>query len=138
MALNILHENIHPRRPNFTDIRTMAIWDPQVVHGYQAAIPTVWRRLNSAGSTVASQAWATVNGATLENGVRIKNTTNTNLWVTCDSAGTSNDMPIRGVAAGTAGFPLAEREELFLEVRQLGHVWITCDAAGATASIVAS
>ena len=139
----IQNENKAPRRPNFTDIRTMAIWDPQYI-GQQATSESAggdWRRLSPTGATYAPQAWATENGATLENGVRIKNMTTTNLWVTTDSAGTSNDMPIQYVFAtgATVGFQLQEREELFLEVRQLGHVWITADSAtGATASVIAS
>tara|TARA_Y100000310_G_scaffold345096_1_gene461761 strand:- start:1204 stop:1620 length:417 start_codon:yes stop_codon:yes gene_type:complete len=138
MALNTKAQVPQPRRPNFTDIRSMVIWDPKVI-GYQSVVPAEWRRLNSSGATSSPQAWAIANGATLENGVRIKNVTNTNVWVTTDSAGTSADMPIRVPAGATTGFVLAEREEVFLEVRQLGHVWVTTDlAAGATISIIAS
>tara|TARA_Y100000593_G_C4256204_1_gene309782 strand:- start:448 stop:861 length:414 start_codon:yes stop_codon:yes gene_type:complete len=127
-----------PHHPNFTDIRTMQIFDPVLI-GPQGAVSTEWRRLNSSGTTFAPQAWASANGATLENGVRIKNQTNTNLWVTTDSAGTSNDMPIRTNAGGTVGFQLQEREEVFVEVRQMGHIWIITDSStGATASVIAS
>jgi len=127
-----------PHHPNFTDIRTMQIFDPVVV-GYQSIVPAEWRRLNSSGATSSPQAWAIANGATLENGVRIKNVTATDVWVTTDSAGTSNDMPIRVPLGPTGGFNLQQREEVFVEVRQLGHVWVTADlAAGATISIIAS
>ena len=49
-----------PHRPNFTDIRTMQIFDPVVID-CKVDINTTWVQLYSAG-------------ATLENGVRIKNT----------------------------------------------------------------
>jgi len=98
-----------PRRPNFTDIRTVQIFDPVAI-----------------GETLGTSSWSQLDatGATLENGVRIKNYDNGNMYVTTT-----------GLSAGT-GFQLTNREEIFLEVRQLSNVWIKGN--GFTAGYVAS
>jgi len=100
-----------PHRPNFTDIRTVQIFDPVAI-----------------GQTVGTSAWAQLDasGATLENGVRIKNYdgTSTKIYVTTT-----------GLIGGT-GFELDGREEVFLEIRQLSDVWFKGD--GVTAGYIAS
>ncbi len=100
-----------PRRPNFTDIRTVQIFDPVAID--ETVIGGSWTQLNATG-------------ATLENGVRIKNYNTTNeMFVT--TTGLSAD----------AGFLVDGLEELFLEVRQLSDVWAK-SASGTTAGYIAS
>jgi hypothetical protein len=98
-----------PRRPNFTDIRTVQIFDPVAI-----------------GETLGTSSWAQLDasGATLENGVRIKNYNNGSLYVTTT-----------GLSGGT-GFELTQREEVFLEVRQLSDIWFK--GYGLTAGYIAS
>lgn len=99
-----------PRRPNFTDIRTMQIFDP-VVMGSNATIGDTWEALS-------------LTGGTLENGVRIKNSTlggTTTLWISTTSAGTG--------ATAEQGFYMAKSDEVFIEVRQLSDVWVIGHAA---------
>ena len=86
-----------PHRPNFTDIRTMQIFDPVVIGN---------------STTTGSYAQLHATGATLENGVRIKNT----------DAGETALISVTGLTA--EGFWLTGGEEVFLEVRQLSDVYI--------------
>ena len=101
-----------PFRPNFTDIRTMQIFDPVLTKTTSAtAIGTDFTQVHAAG-------------ATLENGVRIK----------CIDGG--SDKLLVGLydatqgtgTTGDGGFELADREEVFIEVRQLSHVWVKASA----------
>jgi hypothetical protein len=86
-----------PVRPNFTDIRTMQIFDPVVIGN---------------STTTGSYAQLHATGATLENGVRIKNT----------NAANTAAISVTGLTA--EGFWLTGGEEVFLEVRQLSNVYI--------------
>jgi hypothetical protein len=108
-----------PHRPNFTDIRTMQIFDPIAMDG-NAGISTHWGSLTN-GSAVS--------GGTLENGVRIKNThAHLLIAVATTSTGTA-----------CSGFTLGQDEELFLEVRQLGEVWVQSnDGTTGSVSYIAS
>jgi len=104
-----------PRRPNFTDIRTMQIFDP-IVMGSNPSVDSAWEALSATG-------------ATLENGVRLKQATDETMYVTTTSAGTG----------GTAdyGFILTDSEEVFVEVRQLSDVWVCADSTS-VATFIAS
>lgn len=108
-----------PFRPNFTDIRTMQIFDP-VVTDSKTNIGASWVQLYPTG-------------ATLENGVRIKNTWSNDR----DIAVTARSVWSTGGDTGT-GFTLGQDEELFLEVRQLSDVWVYASGANGSAGFIAS
>ena len=108
-----------PHRPNFTDIRTMQIFDPVVTDSK-----------TSIGNSSFTQLYAA--GATLENGVRIKCTNAQGLLV-----GYYNDHTHTGTT-GSAGFQLDDREEVFVEVRQLSHVYVKGDDGTSTCTFIAS
>lgn len=93
-----------PYRPNFTDIRSMQIFDP-VVTDVKGSIGTSYVQLHAAG-------------ATLENGVRIKCTNSNGLRIAY-----YNNHNHTGTT-GSDGFDLDNREEVFVEVRQLSHVYV--------------
>ena len=123
MADNASYPTV-PHRPNFTDIRTMQIFDP---------VLTKTTATNAVGNSAFVQVHAA--GATLENGVRIKCIDSDNLRVGIyDSnthTGTTGDNT-------TGGFDLDEREEVFIEVRQLSHVWVRAASGSSGYSIIAS
>ena len=104
-----INETNYPHRPfrlNHVDIRTIQIFDPLVMKTTTGNdISNSWEQLHGAG-------------ATLENGVRIKNI----------------DAAILNVAVGgttaDGGFELAEREEVFVEVRQLSDVYVKSASSG--------
>ena len=111
-----------PHRPNFTDIRTMQIFDPVLTKTTSAtAIGTTFTQVHAAG-------------ATLENGVRIK----------CIDGGTDKLLvglydPITHTGTtGDGGFELADREEVFIEVRQLSHLWVKSSANTNGYTVIAS
>ncbi len=117
-----LNETNYPHRPyrlNHVDIRSMQIFDP-VVATSKSSVGTAFVQLHAAG-------------ATLENGVRIKNTygSSRNIFVaTSDENGVGT--------TGGDGFELGNREELFLEVRQLSHCYIKAAGAGGSVTFIAS
>ena len=112
-----------PHRPNFTDIRTMQIFDPVLMK-------------TTSATAVAAAEFVQVHaaGATLENGVRIK----------CIDAGTDALMvgtynPIAHTGTtGDGGYQLEAREEVFIEIRQLSHLWVKASANTTGYSIIAS
>ena len=101
------------RRRNFTDIRSMQVYDPVCI-GNNQDITAAWTAL--AGGTGA--------GTTLENGIRIKNASpdDTPIWVTVETAETASG-PGTG-ATSAAGFKLDQAEEVFIEVRRAADVWV--------------
>lgn len=109
----------YPVRPNFTDIRTIQIFDPRVM-----------------GISVATTAFAALSatGATLENGVRIKNTSPAGTLAIGVKGGPSG---LHAVSGTTGGYELLASEELFIEVRDLTNLLIR-GTAGATACWIAS
>jgi hypothetical protein len=115
---------VRPWRPNYTDIRTMQIFDP-IVADSNNTIHSAWELLHAPSITAGTA------GQMLENGIRIKNTYGANdiIYISTTSAGT----------AGT-GFALGQDEELFLEVRLLCDVWVKAPTASndATATYIAS
>lgn len=110
-----------PHRPNFTDIRTMQIFDPVLMK-------------TTAIDAVAAAAFVQVHaaGATLENGVRIKCIDADALMV-----GTYNPIAHTGTT-GDGGYQLEDREEVFIEIRQLSHLWVKAAANSSGYSIIAS
>jgi|APSaa5957512493_1039668.scaffolds.fasta_scaffold291624_1 hypothetical protein len=110
MADESTYPNI-PRRPNFTDIRTMQIFDPAVI-----------------GNSTTTASWVQLDttGATLENGVRIKNTDAANIAL----------ISVTGLTA--EGFWLTGGEEVFLEVRQLSNVYIKNQSGASALTFIAS
>ena len=108
---------VRPWRPNYTDIRTMQIFDP-VVADTNTDIDTAWELLHTGAS-----------GITLENGVRVKNlyANSTNIFVSTTTAGT----------AGT-GFQLGQDEEIFIEVRCLHDLWVKASGVNGSATYIAS
>ena len=119
MQINDSYPN-RPVRPNFTDIRTIQIFDPLVMG--QSAATTVFAALSATG-------------ATLENGVRIKNTSPAGT-LAIGVLGDGTDS-LNQVGGGTNGFELLPSEELFIEVRDLASLLIRGTNA-ATACWIAS
>ena len=123
MADNISYP-AHSFRPNFTDIRSMQIFDPVLTK-------------TTAADAVGNSAFVQVHaaGATLENGVRIKCIDSDNLRVgiydPISHTATTGDNT-------SGGFDLDEREEVFIEVRQLSHVWVRAASGSSGYSIIAS
>tara|TARA_R110002167_G_scaffold42460_1_gene128925 strand:- start:222 stop:575 length:354 start_codon:yes stop_codon:yes gene_type:complete len=109
---------VYPHRPNFTDIRTMQIFDPIVADTNVAISNSTWELLHTGAS-----------GITLENGVRVKNlyANSANIFVATTSSGT----------AGT-GFQLGQDEEIFIEVRCLHDLWVKASANNGSATYIAS
>ncbi len=111
---------VYPHRPNFTDIRTMQIFDPVLTKTTAAdAVGTTFVQVHAAG-------------ATLENGVRIKCIDSDHLRVGIYDASQGTGT------TGDNGFDLDEREEVFIEVRQLSHVWVKAASNDSGYSIIAS
>ena len=108
-----------PYRLNNTDIRSMVIYAP-VVADQKTLGDANWNTLDVDQAT----------GTSLENGVRIKCISTTSVVV-----GFYDPTTTRGTTGG-AGFELEDREELFLEVRDLGHVRVKGN--GATITYIAS
>ena len=106
-----------PNRYNFTDIRTMQIFDPVVIGS------------SSVGSAFAAMS---ATGATLENGVRVKNTSATPLYV--GVAGSNRG--VNAVGNSTGGYEVLQGEEVFVEVRQLSDLLVRGN--GATCGFIAS
>jgi len=112
---------VYPHRPNFTDIRTMQIFDPVLTK-------------TTAADAVGNSAFVQVHaaGATLENGVRIKCIDSDHLRVGI------YDVSQGTGTTGDGGFDLDEREEVFIEVRQLSHVWVKAASGSSGYSVIAS
>ncbi len=113
---------VYPYRPNFTDIRSMQIFDPIVADAKNDIISANYVQLYPTGGT-------------LENGVRIKNTyTNSRVLYVA----TYNRDTHTGTTGG-GGFELGNREEVFIEIRQLANLYIK-GAAGTngTCTFIAS
>jgi len=119
MQVNNSYPN-RPVRPNFTDIRTIQIFDPIVIG--QSAATTKFAALSATG-------------ATLENGVRIKNTSPAGTL----AIGVTGPYPdgLNTVGNSTGGFELLPSEELFIEVRDLSKLLIR-GTTSATACWIAS
>ena len=117
-----INETNYPHRPyrlNHVDIRSMQIFDPLVADS-KTSIGTSFVQLHAAGGT-------------LENGVRIKNTyaNSRSIYVaTSDENGVGT--------TGGDGFELGNREELFLEVRQLSHAYVKASGANGSVTFIAS
>ena len=114
-----------PHRPNFTDIRTMQIFDPQVI-----------------GNTGCTEHWfqVSITGATLENGVRIKNSSSGthDVYIGYGGNGDWQTAPVApGGTTADTGFKLEQAEEVFVEVRRLGDIWMI-GSAEATVPFIAS
>ena len=109
----------YPHRPNFTDIRTIQIFDPVVM-----------KTVGSIGNSAFVQVHSA--GATLENGARIKCTNSNGLRV-----GTYDPVAHTGTTGG-GGFDLDEREEVFIELRQLSHLWVKGADGSSEYTVIAS
>ena len=104
-----------PHKPNFMDIRTMQVFDPQVI-----------------GEKLTTNAYTPLSttAATLENGVRIKNLDSDVVYV--------SHRGISGASLKGNGFSLIENEEVFIETRFLQDIIIIGSSGGGTAAFIAS
>ena len=119
MADNISYP-AHSFRPNFTDIRSMQIFDPVLTKTTsESEVGTSFEQVHAAG-------------ATLENGVRVKCINSSGLRVGI------YDAPAGTGTTGDGGFALEDREEVFIEVRQLSHVWVKAPSGTSGYSVIAS
>tara|TARA_Y100001938_G_C8061032_1_gene417258 strand:+ start:462 stop:824 length:363 start_codon:yes stop_codon:yes gene_type:complete len=110
-----------PFRANHVDIRTMQIFDPVVIGSKTTTAGNDWELMSATGGT-------------LENGVRIKNTSANALYVKAFV----NGMTAGATGAGVGGgYMLTESEEVFLEVRQLSDIFVT-GVLGASCGFIAS